>query len=231
VTIHVVYPVGAETLALVAGVVAVAQDDSGALRPIVGWHLERSASQISAVLDRIEREHWTQPATEDSAQESLAEGPAELIAMDRRFASATLFAGDRAWQILPCSHRQEVSIFALSPDGVKQRRELGLTIQRVIDLPGGNSICYVLTPFTRVIHWLVCRLDAPAAEPRIVVVDRREVMLPNTVTMDEAPEEIRLLGGSLAAVLEAALDSGGEIDHLDAGRLAQLLPRPWATGV
>jgi hypothetical protein len=39
----------------------------------------------------------------------------------------------------------------------------------------------------------------------------------------EPPSEILLLGTSLAAIRNAALETGGEIGHLETRRLAQLL--------
>jgi hypothetical protein len=217
VTVRVVDRVGGAlgAVALEAGLVAVAQDADGALRPIAGWHLERATAHISEVLDRIARYHRTIPVSDSPVAEDrdpfTSGGPAEVVAIFRRFEAVTLFEGERAWKIRPPLDHDVV--------GLEDADARSLYISRVIDLEDGRSICYALKERTGALHWLVCRLREPAPSPS----GEREVWPP--VIAVEPPSDIPLLGTSLVAILDAALETSGEIGHLETGRLAQLLVR------
>jgi hypothetical protein len=198
---------------LEAGLVAVAQDADGALRPIAGWHLERATVHISEVLDRIARDHRTIPVSGSPAAEDpfTFEGPAEVIAISSRFEAVTLFEGERAWKIRPLRDHDPVG-FADA--------DASLAISRVIDLKDGRSICYAIELRTDALHWLVCRVRERASFPPGELKDSWRPAI-----AVEPPSEIPLLGTSLATILDAALETGGEIGHLETGRLAQLLLR------
>lgn len=200
---------------LEAGLVAVAQDAGGALRPIAGWHLERATVQLSEVLDRIARDHHTVPISDSTpkADPFSSGGPAEVIEISSRFEAVTLFEGARAWRIRPLQEQDSVEL-----EDAEEDADARLSIYRVIDLEDGRSICYAMKERSRqALHWLVCRVREPALPPDEVEVGRRQVFAV------EPPSEIALLGTSLAALLDAALETGGEIGHLETGRLAQLL--------
>ena len=174
-------------VALHGGLVGVAQDGDGALRPVAGWHLTPAAVEIDDVLERIVRDHvTTQP---EPAGWRLA--PAELVAVYRRIGSARLFGG--AWRLLPEKEHRTVW------------RGAGLaTISAVIDLSDGRSIAAATDHWMRA-HWVVCTV-AGSSTDRLV----------------EDPDDIPVYGTSLAILLDAALDSGGDIAHLETGRLADL---------
>jgi hypothetical protein len=194
---------------LVAGVVAVTQDDRGALCPISGWHLEHAPLPLSVVVDLIARDHrvvrhgkkgWRRWFS-FSSQHAIT-GPAELVQLYDLIDCATLFAGKRQWRLLPPTKHARVRIEAMGH----------LEVLRIADLPEGRSLCVVSNPFHRQVHWIACRLDARAA--------RRGG--DGFLTLLDDPADIPVLGTSLAAILEAALASEGDIAHLETGRLAAL---------
>jgi hypothetical protein len=140
-------------VALYAGLVGVAQDDNGALRPIAGWHLEPAIADIDDVLDRIIRDHETtppQPVDHEAAD-------ADLVAVYRRIGSATLFDG--AWQLRPVTEHRLV-LRGRGPQG----------IVTIIDLADGRSIAAATDYERQTIHWVICRFeeteDAARLHPR-----------------------------------------------------------------
>ncbi|WP_239086958.1 DUF4419 domain-containing protein [Catellatospora methionotrophica] len=185
--------------ALHAGVVAVAQDPGGALRPVAGWHLAQARADIDDLLDRIEREHVTTPADGPDGH-----GPAEVVAIYQRVSTASLFGG--AWQLAPSRwHRQgDVDDLIVTP---------------VFDLPGGRSICWVRRWRGQVIHWAICRITE-------VITDCGNGISVRNFTFDDDPAEVWLYGTSLATLLEVALDNDGDIASLRSGRLTDLLRTP-----
>lgn len=175
-------------VALHAGLVGVAQDDDGALRPVAGWHLAPAPIGIDDVVDRIVAEHEsTEPRPGD-----LFEGPAEVVALYRRIGSASLFGG--AWRVLPAVDHQRIAY----------DRRHG-SVVAMIDLGDGRRIGWVHDDTGQQTHWVLCRVEG-TARPRLV----------------GEPAEVPVHGTSLAALLAAALDSGGDIGHLRTGRLGDL---------
>jgi hypothetical protein len=194
---------------LVAGVVAVTQDDRGALRPIAGWHLEHAAPPLESVIDRIVRDHVVVKAPEESlfgsVSERLPTGPAEVMQLFGHIESATLFEGERKWRLRPPAEHQCVAIVHADH----------FDVLRIADLPGGRSLCAACDLSTRDVHWIVCRLENRADE-----VYGGTYIAP----MDDAAD-IPVLGTSLAVILDAALASEGDIAHLEIGRFSDLLGR------
>ncbi len=176
-------------VALHAGLVGVAQDENGALAPVAGWHLAQAQVQIDDVIDRIVRDHDTEPPQPTH----VFDLGAEAVAVYHRIGSATLFGG--VWRLRSASdHRRVLERYDLS-------------IIMIIDLADGRSIGAVSDFETQTIHWNVCRVEA---------VKGRSVRL-----VDD-PADIPVLGTSFALLLDAALDSGGDIAHLETGRLSEL---------
>ncbi|WP_432824797.1 DUF4419 domain-containing protein [Dactylosporangium sp. CA-092794] len=182
-------------VALHGGLVGVAQDPGGALRPIAGWYLAPAAVEIDDVADRIVRDHATTPA-----QDLPDEGPADVIALYHRFGSATLFGG--RWRLVPARERRPVD------SGVARLR-----IDTLIELADGRTIASAIDDATTTEHWVLCRV-AQAAEPGFVRVYR---------LLDD-PADVPVLGTSLATLLAAALDTDGDVAHLETGRLQDLGP-------
>jgi hypothetical protein len=143
VNVHVVDLVAKEhrVVALHGGVVAIAQDDDGALRPIAGWHLAKAKLDISEVIDRIVREH---PVVENR-DARFTDGPADLVALRHRIASGTLFEG--AWRISPAP--TEVATLGK------------VTVDAVFELRDGRTICCASHFITGNTHWIACRLEPP----------------------------------------------------------------------
>ncbi|GAA2384318.1 hypothetical protein [Dactylosporangium salmoneum] len=178
-------------VALHGGLVGVAQDDDGALRPVAGWYVAPAAVDIDDVLDRIVRDHDT-----TAPRELPDEGPAEVIALYHRVGSATLFGGQ--WRLLPVGERHSAA------SGVE-----GVGIETLIELADGRSIASAVVFATLTTHWVLCRVaksDDPYRKGRLL----------------DDPADVPVLGSSLAMLLDAALDSGGDVAHLETGRLDQL---------
>jgi hypothetical protein len=175
-------------VALHAGLVGVTQDADGALRPVAGWHLTAAPVEIDDVLDRIVRDHETEPARPDG--DALL-APADVLALYRRIRSATLFGG--SWRVLPVREHRSIQWGSGSSP-----------IDTIIELADGRRVGSVLDEETLVVHWTICR-----------TVDSR---------LAEDPAGVPLLGSSLALLLDAALEAGGDIAHLETGRLADLEP-------
>jgi len=174
------------SVALNAGLVGVAQDGDGALRPVAGWYLAPAPIEIEDVIDRIVRDHETTPPREAG---HFFDGTADVVAIYRRIGSASLFDG--AWRLLPAAERRGA-----------WRGEGHLPIDAIIDLADGRSLTAADDYDTETTYWVVCRVEDKA------MVDR--------------PEDVPVFGTSLALILNAALDSGGDFSHLQTGWLAQL---------
>lgn len=182
-------------VALHAGLVAVAQDHDGALRPVAGWHLTRAEPQIDDVIDRIIGDHHSTPPGEDR----LLFASADLAAIYRRLGSAVLFDG--AWRLRPVAEH-----------GNLYRGPGRPSIIAVIDLPGGRTLGAAVDDATETLHWLACTTDQGPDHSQ----DE-----PDLVLRDD-PADVPLYGTSLAMLLTTALDTGGDISHLETGRLDQL---------
>ncbi|MEV6968643.1 DUF4419 domain-containing protein [Hamadaea sp. NPDC051192] len=186
-------------IALHGGVAAVAQDSDGALRPIAGWYLARAQAEINEAIDRIIDEQETTPPAKPNRR---FERPAEVAAIYQRISSATMFGG--AWRIpqqpgLP-------SVYRAWPLR---------SIHPVIDLSDGRSLCAVADHRSEVVHWVVCRVEKilPETPGKLYVLESR--------LLDD-PADIPVYGTSLAMILDAALDSGGDISHLETGYLSDV---------
>jgi hypothetical protein len=177
------------TVALHAGLVAVAQEPGGALRPVAGWHLTPAQPQIDDVIDRMVRDHHTT----EPAGDRLFFASADLAALYRGIGSAELFQG--AWRLRPVSEH-----------GHLYRGPGHPSVVTVIDLADGRCIGAAVDDTTETLHWLACHVDREGTD----------------LVLREHPGDIPLYGTSLVMLLAAALESGGEIDHLETGRLAQL---------
>ncbi|MEV6930763.1 DUF4419 domain-containing protein [Dactylosporangium sp. NPDC051485] len=181
-------------VALCGGLVGVAQDPDGALWPVAGWYLAPAVIEIDDVIDRIVREHDTTPA-----QDIPGEAPVEVIALYHRVGSATLFGG--RWRLVPASERRYVD--SDLPD---------LWIETLVDLADGRTIASTTDVSTMTTYWVLCRVaevDEPGrSAPRFRLTD--------------GPADVPVLGTSLAMLLDAALDSGGNVALLETGRLDQL---------
>ncbi|GAA1595547.1 hypothetical protein GCM10009678_91920 [Actinomadura kijaniata] len=183
------------TVALHAGLTGVAQDQDGSLRPVAGWHLAPADVEIDDVIDRIADDHEAERATEPPNRSILWNAPADLVAVYHRLRYAALFDG--AWRLRPIGGHQTVT-------GTDH------WLQAVIDLNDGRTVCMVVGYEDDVFHWVVCRVEPDPEHPgrKLRVVDD--------------PADVPVYGTSLAVLLDTALDTGGDITHLETGRLDQL---------
>ncbi|MGI5242066.1 hypothetical protein [Dactylosporangium sp. CA-139066] len=181
-------------VALYAGLVGVAQDPDGALRPVAAWHVAPAVIEIDDVIDRIVREHDTTPA-----QDVPGEAPAEVVALYHRGGSATLFGG--RWRLVPANERRYIDTDILD-----------LWTETLIELADGRTIASATDVSTMITYWVLCRVveigEPGRSTPRFRLADD--------------PADVPLLGTSFVMLLDAAMDSGGNIAHLETGRLDQL---------
>lgn len=120
---------------------------------------------------------------------------ADLAALYRRIGSATLF--DRGWRLRPVAEH-----------GHLHRGDGHRSIVTVIDLPDGRCIGAAIDERTQALHWLACRVARDPAGRRLILCD--------------PPSQVAVYGTSLTRLLDAALETGGDISHLETGRLEQL---------
>jgi hypothetical protein len=176
---------------LVAGVSAVVQDERGALRPISGWHIEQASLRMADVVDRIVAEHEATPAVATGDHPRFVEGTPDVVELFSRLDRASLFGG--RWQLLQPAH-------------VSFAKPLPGMVSRVARLGDGTSLCAVMRGDQTT--WVVCRVAEP--EPNNM----------QCTSLDE-PAQIRVLAGTFASILDAALETGGDISHLAVGTLAE----------
>ena len=152
-TVNIHFPVGGDTfpVELNAGLVGVTQDEDGALRPVVGWHLARAAAGIGEVIDRLIAAGLAEPAEERRRRgrrlegpEEILEGPGEVMALYHRIVSATLLGG--SWRLRPAAEHSTASL-----------RGTGLRVEIIADLPDGRSLAAVTSFSTGVTHWITAR--------------------------------------------------------------------------
>ncbi|MFI0451393.1 DUF4419 domain-containing protein [Actinomadura sp. 6N118] len=121
----------------------------------------------------------------------LWEASADLMALYRRIGSATLFDG--AWRLRPAAAHRRVRP---APEDH--------SLIAIIDLPDGRCVAAANDYRTETSHWVVCHVEEDA-DDRLRLMDR--------------PSDVPVYGTSLALLLDAALDSGGDFTHLETGRL------------
>jgi hypothetical protein len=171
--------------------------------PIASWHVEDATLQIADVIAKIVARH---PVVRPEPGEDRPRpgGPAEVVELFDQIERATLFAGERAWRF-----QTAVDAYFKDQDGIPW------SFQRIAFLPGGTSLCGATRwRGERETRYVLCQLD-------------ERVSLgpddPVTAVIVDEPSQMPLLAGSLAQILDAALDTGGDISHLVVGRFADLL--------
>jgi hypothetical protein len=185
-------------VALHAGLVGVAQDDDGALRPVAGWYLAEAEIQIDDVIDRIVREHETTPPQ----PAHLMFASADLLALYHRVGTATLFGG--AWRLIPASNLRG------APRGSGQ-----LKLVPVFELADGRCVASAVDHETEILHWVAARFETAPPRPQ-------GPLNVEYLRLVDDPADVPVYGSSLSLLLDAALDSGGDISHLQTGHLDEL---------
>jgi hypothetical protein len=193
-------------VALHAGLVGIAQDGDGSLRPIAGWHVTPASVEIDDVIERIVRDHdITPPQPPRRNWDAYAGRPSpELVAVYRRIHSASLFDG--AWRLLPAGEHL-----------VTDRNYPYLDIETVIELADGRSIGAVSDHDSGTTHWVVCRVEELPPDNSLGIR-----VLPLRARLLDDPADVPVLGTSLAMILDAALDSGGDLANLQTAQLSEL---------
>ena len=183
-------------VALHGGLVGVAQDADGALRPVAGWHLAPAELRIDDVIDRMARDHETTPPRRIPAMVC----PPRCIALYARLGTASLFGG--GWRLVSPEERR----IAFVPG-------TDVWLHTLFELADGRTIALVDLDWAGNTCWVLCRVtqdDTPGpARHRLVLADD--------------PADVPVLGTSLAMLLDAAMDSGFDVAHLETGRLHELL--------
>jgi hypothetical protein len=192
-------------VALHAGLVGVAQDAEGALSPVAGWHLVPATIEIDHVVDRIIRDHETTPPAEVNREAT----DREIITLYGRIGSASLFGG--AWRLLPAVPTWTMLNF----NEMALMAEHDAYLLKVFDLADGRCIAAMLElTGNKVVAWVCCRATS--------LPDSDGLAVPAHTLLDD-PSDVPVYGSSLAMLLEAALETGGDISHLETGRLDHLL--------
>lgn len=181
-------------LTLEGGVTAVIQHADLALEPICGWALRPHTADIHDVAHRLEAVAATTAALRSTGPGDLAffrsipEGPAEVVALYRRIASATIATRQGVCRLLPTAEHVRLEL--------EPRRDGVGPLHRFLDLPDGTFIAGTVTRagfgYARV----------PVANARVPASTFRRRH--GTVTIDG----IVALGPSLAAILTTLLDHG-----------------------
>ncbi|WP_141593015.1 DUF4419 domain-containing protein [Myxococcus sp. AB056] len=225
VALHVNGPPGGmrETWSLEAGVLTVEVDGAGALLPRAGVVVRRGeGASLLEFVERILAEHAGTRAT----SVGTFRGGAELNALYDHLQEATLFPGERAWRIRPCSEHAEVHI-PLDSDGSDMTAVLAL-----VDLPDGTVLAW------RDGHGsgLQCVVQLKASE--LVPLPKPK---PNEIhgwtvaggrpgipilRAQQRAADVPVVGTSLVAVLTQALERGGSTDLPTPGMLGERL-LPW----
>ncbi|NVJ05318.1 DUF4419 domain-containing protein [Myxococcus sp. AM001] len=227
VALHVEMPlVGRrETWTLEAGVLCAEVDGTGALLPRAGVVVSRGEGpSLLEFVERVLAEHSGTRAT----CAGTFFGGAELNALYDQLQEATLFSGDRAWRLRPCSEHAEIQI-SIDKDGHRVTPVLAL-----VDLPDGS----VLAWRDGLGSGLQCvvRLDAsqlvPLLRPEMAGIELDYW----TVTggrpgmrhwsAQQPASEVPVVGTSLVAVLTHAMEHGGSTDLPVLGMLGDRL-LPW----
>jgi hypothetical protein len=187
-------------MALHAGLAGVAQDDDGALRPVAGWHLAPAATGIGEVIDRLLATHQVTPPEPHPRWPTIF-APDEVIALYDRIGSAVLLGG--SWRLLPVVEHLTAWLAGSHH-----------SLLAIIELADGRYIA-ATEKTGQATHWIACRL----AEPNRT--DGERLPRRGGRLLDD-PADVPVYGTSLALLLDAALDSGGDIAHLETARLSQL---------
>lgn len=183
-------------VALHAGLVAVTQQPDGALEPVAGWHLTLATLHIEDVVQRlIDGGQTSPPPTEPPPAFML---PAEAVALYQQIGSTHLFDG--AWRILPIEDHRHTHI----------GDDYTVGLVGIAELPDQRTLAAVTRDNTPDTYWALCRIN-PGEDPG------------KRWQIDDDPADIPIYGTSLAMILDAALDAGGDIAHLQTGRLIDLL--------
>jgi hypothetical protein len=201
------------SVALAAGVLAVAVDDAGRLSPCVAWTIAAAGPSIDEVVEAVKSEHeWSPP------EGTSPGGRAELAALFDRLAAASLFGG----RLRLRSRGQHDAILMRTPGGVGCDAHL----TRYIDLDDGTFLA--LTSGEDGVALLV-RLRADRLGPAEPAdVDWVESYAPSVVLRTlESPDEVDVVGSSLVETLSAALAQNGVPTLPCRGRLLASLPRPF----
>ncbi len=122
----------------------------------------------------------------------------------------SFFLDGTSWTVRPFGTHDYVCI-----EGVER-----WGIHRVIDFPDASCLCHTIPPRSSQVHWLMCRL--PKEEIGRVVFPSFAVPCRTIRALDPAAST-RLLGSSLAGLLEKAIETRGNLEGVGRGTLADLL--------
>ncbi|MFD1077099.1 DUF4419 domain-containing protein [Longispora fulva] len=180
-----------------AGLVGIAQDPDGALRPVAGWHLLPATVHIDHVLDRIVAEHETTPPVANRFKPYAVS--AEALALYRRFGSAAA-RNQGGWRVLPVADHKHV------------RRDQ-VPVTAIAEFADGRSLAvgHHHHP-SAAAYWVICGIGENP--------DRSHPLDPPHRLL-EAPADIPVIGTSLAEILERLLD-GADLAGLQTCRLSDL---------
>jgi hypothetical protein len=178
-------------VALDAGLAGVTQHEDGALEPVAGWAVLPWPPDIAKVLDRLVAEHEWTPPRP-------TEEEVELLGHKMTLRHPVQGGGEliALYQRVGTASLHGGTWRVRAYDGGKSERLGRHHVQPVFDLADGRTAGEITDfPASRT-HWVIFRSD-------------------------DQPQDVPVLGSSLAMLLESVLDHG-EVGHLETMRLSAL---------
>ena len=178
-------------VALDAGLVGVTQHEDGALEPVAGWAVVAAPPSIEAVLDRLVAENEWEPP-----------GPREERTTAGGFEITVRHEVQGSGELIALYHRVGTAslrggTWRVRAYGAGRTEQLGRhQVEPVFDVADGRLVGEVADYRTGLTHWVIFRPG-------------------------DLPEDVPVLGTSLAMLLESVLDHG-DVAHLETMRLAGL---------
>ena len=188
-------------IAVDAGLAGVTQHQDGALEPVAGWAVVPAPPSIESVLDRVVAEHeWTPPLSPLERARLQFDDPEELE--DLTDEDLSFFDAPRGSGELIALH-QRIGTATLHGGAWRLRVRGGnstsigrFRVDVVFDLADGRLVGEIGDFRTGLSHWVIFR-DG------------------------DAPQDVPVLGTSLAMLLESVLDHN-DVTHLETMRLSRL---------
>lgn len=191
-------------IAVDAGLAGVAQHEDGALEPVAGWAVVPAPPSIESVLDRVVAEHeWTPPLSPlEKARARFADlDPDELEEFDEDEEISFLDAPQGSGELIALRRRIGTAslhggAWRLNASGGNSAWIGRFRADVVFDLADGRLVGEIADHLTGLSHWVIFR-DG------------------------DDPQDVPVLGTSLALLLESVLDHG-DVAHMETMRLALL---------
>lgn len=190
-------------LELRGGLVGVEVDERGALSPCAGWTVQHASPSIANVIEALRgrSDFVAEPAASLEPFDYFHFATADRLALADAFGQARLFTGSSEWVLRAPSEMQFLQVTV-------PRSSYEPLIGRVVDLPDGSFLA--LAYAGRGEH-VVLRIAESALEPLPEDDSPIQVREAPSHRVRLAPDDIAVVGNTLAEVLERALATGGAL--------------------